>query len=62
MGVDSLHLYFVQVGSGDHQAFNPMSATVKWPESEDDQRLPTSTKVKNAWSYISIPPYVLKLL
>jgi hypothetical protein len=31
---------------------------VKWPGREADNSPPSSTEVKNKWSYISNPPYV----
>jgi hypothetical protein len=53
----------VQTGSGAHLASCPMvtgalSPEVKRPGREADHSLPFSAEVKNAWSYISTPPYV----
>jgi len=50
-------------GSGAHPASYPvgtgaLSPGVKWPECEADHWPPFSAKVKNAWSYASIPPYI----
>jgi hypothetical protein len=35
-----------------------LSPGVKWLECEADHSPPTSAKVKNAWSYTSIPQYI----
>jgi len=35
-----------------------LSLGVKWPWCEADHSPPSSTKVRNVWSYTSIPPYV----
>jgi len=32
---------------------------VMWPGHEADHSPPSITEVKNAWSYTSVPPYVL---
>jgi hypothetical protein len=37
------------------------SLRVKWPGREADRSPPSSAEVKNAWSYTSTPPYVLKV-
>jgi hypothetical protein len=49
-------------GSGAHPASYPVgtgvfSPEVKWLGHEADHLPPSSAKVKNAWSYTSIPPY-----
>jgi len=33
-----------------------LSQGIKWPGREADRSPPSSAKVKNAWSYTSIPP------
>jgi hypothetical protein len=56
----SLHCC-VQNGSGAHPASYPMDTRGSFPESkaaesEADHSPPSSTEVKNAWSYTSTPP------
>jgi len=34
-----------------------LSLGAKWPKHKDDHSLPWSAKVKNAWSYTSLPRY-----
>jgi hypothetical protein len=46
-----LPLQSIQTGSGAN------SAAYSWPKHEADHVLPPSAEVKNAWSYISVPPY-----
>jgi hypothetical protein len=53
-----------QNSSGDHPASYPMgtgelSPGVQRPGREADHSLPSSAKVKNAWSYTSTPPLCL---
>jgi hypothetical protein len=64
-GVGNFYLHHrVQNGSGSHPASYPMdtralSLGVKRPGREADHSPPSSTDVKNAWSYTSIPPICL---
>jgi len=48
----------VQTGSGNHPDFYSIDEGAKRPRREVDHLHPSSAKVKNAWSYTSIPPYV----
>jgi hypothetical protein len=57
-------LHRVQTGSGTHPASYPRGTRgsfpgVKQPRREADHSLPSSVKVKNAWSYTSTPPVCL---
>jgi hypothetical protein len=59
----SLHCW-VQTGSGAHPASYPLGIRgsflgVKWLDHEAGHSLPTSAQVRNAWSYMSTPPYIL---
>jgi hypothetical protein len=59
-GFFCLHHHHVQTSSDRQAASYPMdtralSTGIKWLEHEADHSPPSSNKVKNAWSYISIP-------
>jgi hypothetical protein len=60
-GNSSLH-HRVQNGSGAHPAIQwvpgALSLGIKRPGREADHSPPSSTGVKNAWSYTSTPQYV----
>jgi hypothetical protein len=35
-----------------------LSPRIKWPGPEDDHLLPSNSKVKDVWRYISLSPYI----
>jgi len=57
----------IQIGTGDHPPTHPPikwvqgvpSMGIKQLEHQADHSLPSSVKVKNAWSYTSNPPVCL---
>jgi hypothetical protein len=49
----------VQICSGAHSASYPMGTLLlKRPKSQADHQPPSSSEVKNAWSYTSTSPYI----
>jgi hypothetical protein len=51
----------IQTSSGAHPTFYAteypwFSLEVKWPGHEADHSPPSTTKVKNSWSYTATPP------